>query len=184
VVPYTIDSGRDDGASRRRGAPRDDGASRGRGAEASRTIQPPWPDSKEDRRHRRKCTARGPEFPLRRKEELPPPAATPARCSLPSLPRRRTPNPRDRRSLGRPPAAGKLSTSSRRSSTRARTGGHPVLRPAPLGTRPTTGSSKPPRLSTFHATSASQRREQQRHPDLIERSGPRGRRRQVDGGNL
>jgi hypothetical protein len=43
-VPYTVDFGRDDGASRRsrqREAPREDGAARGRGAETSEAVRPP-----------------------------------------------------------------------------------------------------------------------------------------------
>jgi hypothetical protein len=74
----------------------------------------------------------------------------------------------------------------------ASTGGHPVLRQASLGTRPTAGSSKLPRLSPLpsprhpgrpeeRASAASRARGR---PDLIKRRGTRGHRRQSDAGKL
>jgi hypothetical protein len=102
-----------------------------------------------------------------KKGELPHPATTAGQMQLPiEAPDKERPIYEPGTYLGRPPAAGKTSTSSRRSSTRAGPGGHPVLRQAPLGTRPTEGAQKLPRLSTPLATSAGQRREQQQQSEL------------------
>jgi hypothetical protein len=112
-VPYTVDSGRDDGASRRsrrRETPRDDGAARGRGQKPPRQsgyhlAQKQGRTSPPPLMHRRRTRA-----PSEREGR----AAAPrhhGRLDAASHQnyRRRAPDPRARHLLGRPPAAGKTS---------------------------------------------------------------------------